>query len=371
MNIGTIKTLNESLYISFPNILQTKEQQKPRVLELFAGGGGMALGFEQAGFQHVLLNEINKRCCETLRLNRPGWPVEQADVSTVDFSVYKGRVDVVSGGFPCQAFSVAGKKQGFDDKRGALFFEYARAIREIQPTLFIAENVKGLFFQDKGRTLRTMLERLSEIGYKVLQPKLLKAINYRVPQKRERIFIVGIRNDIDISFNFPIPEEEIYTVHDALKAGKLFDADVPHSIGTRYSEYKTKILARISEGGNWRDLPIDTQQEYLGKFYGQASNAQVARRLSWNKPCYTLLTNPNSKLTERCHPNETRPLTVREYARIQTFPDAWVFFGSLSSQYSQIGNAVPVNLAKAMAQSAKNFLSKLSNSSQLPIVIKH
>ena len=368
MYAGTIKAQNENLFVNLSITSQIENQQeKPTVLELFAGGGGMALGFEQAGFQHVLLNEVNRRCCETLRLNRPDWPVEQADISTIDFSAYRGKVDVVAGGFPCQAFSVAGKQQGFSDKRGALFFEYARAIREIKPKLFIAENVKGLLFHDKGKTLEVILETLSEAGYKVFQPQLLKAINYRVPQKRERVFIVGIRNDIDIDFNFPIPEEEVYTVHDALKAGKLFNNDVPHSVGMTYSEYKYKILAQVPEGGNWRDLPIDLQKEYAGKFYGQSSNSQLARRLSWDKPSYTLLTNPNSKLTERCHPNETRPLTIRESARIQTFPDEWEFAGAKSAQYSQIGNAVPVNLAKAVAQSASAFLSKLSSKNQ-PLV---
>jgi DNA (cytosine-5)-methyltransferase 1 len=121
------------------------------------------------------------------------------------------------------------------------------------------------------------------------------------------------------------------------------------------------MLKQVPEGGNWQDLPIDTQKEYLGKFYGQGSNTQVARRLSWDKPCYTLLTKPDAKLTERCHPTETRPLTVREYARIQTFPDDWQFTGAISAQYRQIGNAVPINLAAAIAGSAREFLEQLMN----------
>jgi DNA (cytosine-5)-methyltransferase 1 len=363
MIIKTIPLKNKNPFTPFSTI-PPSTKKKPTVLELFAGGGGMALGFEQAGFRHVLLNELKKRCCETLRLNRPHWPVKHADISTLDFSNYKDKVDVVAGGFPCQAFSMAGKRQGFDDKRGALFFEYARAIQEIKPKLFIAENVKGLLFHDKGKTLDVILKTLSEAGYKVLPPQLLKAIHYRVPQKRERLFIVGIRNDIDLPFNFPLPEEEIYTVRDALKAGKLFNCDAPYSTGAHYSESKYKILDQVPEGGNWRDLSIEFQKEYLGKRHGLGSNSQLARRLSWNKPSYTLLTNPNSKLTERCHPVETRPLTVREYARLQTFPDDWAFAGAKSAQYAQIGNAVPVNLAKAIAQSAKDFLEKPSENNQ-------
>ena len=336
-----------------------KQQSKPTVIELFAGGGGMALGFEKAGFQHVLLNEINKRCCETLRFNRPSWPVEEADITTLDFKSYSGKVDVVAGGFPCQAFSVAGKRGGFDDKRGALFFEYARAIREVQPKMFIAENVKGLLYHDKGKTLEIVIKTLSDAGYRVLIPQLMKAIHYQVPQKRERLIIVGIRRDIDLDFYFPKPSDVIYTVRDAFKAGGLFDEDVPESVFSEYSECKKLILEQIPEGGNWRNLPPALQKEYLGKFYGQGSNAQVARRLSWDQPCYTLLTKPDSKLTERCHPAETRPLTVREYARIQTFPDNWHFSGAISAKYRQIGNAVPVNLAAAIAKSVNTFLKKM------------
>lgn len=356
MRVEKITTINNSsLNACLRNVEASQILQcKPTVLELFAGGGGMALGFEQAGFQHVLLNEVNKRCCETLKLNRPNWPVEQADISTLDFKHYRGKVDVVAGGFPCQAFSVAGKRGGFDDQRGALFFEYARAVREIQPKLFVAENVKGLLFHDKGKTLEVIIKTLSESGYRVLAPQLMKAVCYRVPQIRERVFIVGIRNDLNLNFDFPVPNEKIYTVHDAFKAGELYDADVPASMGVRYSEKKHQILVQVPEGGNWKNLPVEVQKEYLGKFYGNGSNTQVARRLAWDKPSYTLLTKPDSKLTERCHPKETRPLTIREYARIQTFPDDWDFFGSNSAQYSQIGNAVPVNLAEAMAESAKS-----------------
>lgn len=360
MHIEVIPINGHPYHIHFFSGLNSVEEQplKPTVLELFAGGGGLALGFEQAGFRHSLLNEVDKRCCETLRFNRPEWPIKQADIMTMNFKPYRGMADVVAGGFPCQAFSVAGKKEGFNDRRGALFFEYARAVRETQPKLFIAENVKGLLYHDKGKTLETVLKTLAGSGYRVLPPKLMKATNYRVPQARERVFIVGVRNDIEHEFEFPAPDKSIYTVCDALKAGKLFGVDVPNSIGAAYSEKKHKILKQVPEGGNWKALPIETQKKYLGKFYGQGSNAQIARRLSWDRPSYTLLTRPNSMLTERCHPEETRPLTVRESARIQTFPDDWEFLGGLSSQYRQVGNAVPVNLAKAMAESAKRFLQK-------------
>lgn len=340
------------------NIIETNLiKPKPTVIELFAGAGGLALGFEQAGFHHVLLNENDKHCCAALKINRPScWPVLDVDITAIDFTSYKHKSDVVTGGFPCQAFSIAGKKRGFADKRGALFFEFARAVVEIQPKLFIAENVKGLLFHEKGKTLKLMLQILANAGYKLLQPQVLKAIHYQVPQKRERLFIVGIREDIVTSFYFPLPDTTVYTLSDALKAGRLYHCDVPASKGEKYSVSKAMILSQVPAGGCWRDLPVEIQKAYLGKFYGKGSNSQVARRLSWQVPCYTLLTAPQSKLTERCHPDETRPLTIREYARIQTFPDEWQFMGSLTSQYRQIGNAVPVNLATTVATAINQVL---------------
>ncbi|MBY0544555.1 MAG: DNA (cytosine-5-)-methyltransferase [Gammaproteobacteria bacterium] len=334
-------------------------------IELFAGAGGLALGFEQAGFKHLMLNEIDNRCSETLRLNRPDWPLLQQDIRTLDFTPFYHQADVVAGGFPCQSFSAIGKRAGFDDERGALFFEFARAIREIQPKIFIAENVKGLLHHKNGETLKIMLDKLTEAGYNVMPPRLLKAVNYRVPQLRERVFIVGVRSDLDAPFIFPSSDNTIHTLHDALKAGKLYPVDVPNSQGIMYSEKKREILSHVPEGGNWKNLPLAVQKTYMGKFYAKGSNTQVARRLAWNKPAYTLLTKPDSKLTERCHPTEIRPLTVREYARIQTFPDNWQFAGALSAQYKQIGNAVPINLALALALAIKGCLTRILNKESL------
>lgn len=343
--------------------LEFLAKENPTVIELFAGAGGLALGFEEAGFNHVLLNEINKDCCNTLLKNRPDWPIKKEDVAKINFIEYQHKVDVVAGGFPCQAFSVAGKLQGFNDKRGLLFFEYARAVREVKPKLFIAENVKGLLFHDKGNTIKIILETLRDCGYKILQPQLLRAIHYQVPQDRERIFIVGVRNDIAANFHYPIPDAKIYTLTDALKAGEFYRSDVPISNGTKYSEAKFNIMRHVPEGGNWKNLPIEFQKSYLNKLYdSKYSKSQAAKRLNWNKPCNTLLTSPDSKLIGRCHPTETRPLTIREYARIQTFPDDWQFTGSISSQYRQIGNAVPVNLAKAIATSALKFVQQHNQS---------
>lgn len=331
------------------------------VLELFAGAGGLAIGLEQAGLKCKALNEIDKWACETLRKNRPHWNVLEGDIKNYDFSTFKNKIDVITGGFPCQAFSYAGKKLGLQDARGTLFYEFARAVQEVQPKICIGENVRGLLSHEKGKTLEGMISILDEIGYNVVSPvEVLKAIHYNVPQKRERLILVAIRKDIDIKYEYPKPFSEIYTLKDALKKGILFDKDVPKSKGATYPEHKKKVLDLVPQKGYWRDLPLDIQKEYMQKsFYLGGGKTGMARRIGWDEPCLTLTCSPAQKQTERCHPDETRPFTVREYARIQTFPDDWIFSGSISQQYKQIGNAVPVNLAKEIGYSIISFLNRV------------
>ncbi len=308
-------------------------------IELFAGAGGLALGLEKAGFQHKLLVEIDKDCVSTLNRNRPNWKVIHDDISTVDFKNIKA--DVVSGGFPCQAFSYAGKKLGFNDTRGTLFFEFARCVKEVQPKICVAENVQGLVHHDKGRTLKTMISVLEDLGYNI-QYKVLNATNYGVAQKRKRMFLIGTQDGY--YFEYPKPQKQIPTLRDALK-------DVPKSEGSSYPDHKKKVLDLVPPGGCWIDLPEDVAKDYMGKsYYSGGGRRGMARRISWDEPCLTLTTSPAQKQTERCHPDETRPFTVREYARIQSFPDEWEFVGSVSSQYKQIGNAVPVKLAEAIGK---------------------
>jgi len=329
------------------------------VLELFAGAGGLAIGLEQAGLKCIALNEIDHWAAETLRFNRPHWNVLEGDIRDMSFSDLNGKVDVVTGGFPCQAFSYAGKKLGLQDARGTLFYEFARVVQETAPAICIGENVRGLFNHEGGRTLQGMISILDEIGYRVLDPKVLKAIFHRVPQKRERLILVGIRKDIDVDFEYPKSNKTIYTLKDALKKGELYDTDVPVSPGTKYPLSKKTVLDLVPPGGYWRDLPLEVQKDYMQKsFYLGGGKTGMARRISWNEPSLTLTCSPAQKQTERCHPDETRPFTVREYARIQTFPDDWKFAGPISSQYKQIGNAVPVNLAKAVGESIVNFLNE-------------
>lgn len=343
-----------------------KPQHDYSVLELFAGAGGLAVGMEQAGLKCVALNEIDKWACQTLRKNRPNWNVLEGNIKDFTFEEYKGKVDVVTGGFPCQAFSYAGKKLGLNDARGTLFYEFARVVKEVNPSICIGENVRGLLSHEKGKTLEGMISILDEIGYNVVPVKVLKAINYRVPQKRERLILVGIRKDIDVKYEYPKPHKKIYNLVDALKKGELYNCKVPKSEGSKYPDHKKEILDLVPPKGYWRDLPLDIQKEYMGKsFYLGGGKTGMARRIGWDEPSLTLTCSPAQKQTERCHPDETRPFTVREYARIQTFPDNWHFIGSVSQQYKQIGNAVPVNLAKEIGYSIISFLNKVYENKEL------
>jgi DNA (cytosine-5)-methyltransferase 1 len=329
------------------------------VLELFAGAGGLAIGLEKAGLKCVALNEIDKWACQTLRKNRPNWKVLEGDIKNFDFKEYYDKVDVVTGGFPCQSFSYAGKKLGLADARGTLFYEFARVVKEVSPLICIGENVRGLLSHDGGKTLQGMISILDEIGYHVVPVQVLKAINYKVPQKRERLILAGVRKDINLKYEYPKPHNKIYTLKDALQKGALYDTNVPPSLGAKYPQSKKAVLDLVPQKGYWRDLPLDIQKAFMGgSFHLGGGKTGIARRIGWDEPCLTLTCSPAQKQTERCHPEETRPFTVREYARIQTFPDDWVFEGSMAQQYKQIGNAVPVNLGMEVGFSIVQFLNR-------------
>ena len=331
------------------NAIMHLEQGDVTAIELFAGAGGLALGLEQAGIKTLEYVEIDKACCETLKANRPNWNVVCDDIHNVDFTQYEGKIDIVTGGFPCQAFSFAGKKLGFEDTRGTLFHEFARCVKEVRPKMFLAENVRGLVFHDNGRTLSTIISVLESLGYHT-QQKIMNACYYGVGQKRERIVIIGIRDDLDIKFDYPIADEKWTTLRDALK-------DCPKSIGESYSEKKRKVLDLVPAGGCWVDLPEEVAKEYMGKsYYSGGGRRGMARRISWDEPSLTLTCSPSQKQTERCHPDETRPFTVREYARIQSFPDDWSFSGGIGDQYKQIGNAVPVEMARRVGLQLKKAI---------------
>ncbi len=353
----------QSLYESkWKQELKITPNRTYNLVELFAGCGGLALGLEQAGFKSILLNEVDKHACNTLRYNRPDWNVVESDIADVDFTLIQDNVDVLTGGFPCQTFSYAGNRMGFEDTRGTLFFEMARAIKELQPKVFLAENVRALLTHENGRTLNIIKDVIDKLGYHLVTPKVCRAMFYKVPQKRERLILIGIRKDLSNNSDFiwPSPYSRIMTVKDAFKAGELYETDVNKSRGQKYPERKREIMSHVPQGGYWRDLGIDLQKEYMkGSFYLGGGKTGMARRLSMSEPSLTLTCTPAQKQTERCHPLETRPLQIREYARIQTFPDSWEFQGPITSIYKQIGNAVPVNMAAALGRSLVKLLNDM------------
>ena len=332
------------------------------VVELFAGAGGLALGLEEAGFETKATVEINKWASKTLRTNRPHWNVIEGDITKISKTGIKQylksseEIDLPSGGYPCQSFSYAGNRRGIEDTRGTLFYDYAEILKELQPKMFFAENVKGLVTHDKGRTLETMIKIFEEVGY-VVQYKVLNSVEYGVAQKRQRIIIIGTRKDIqekiDEAFEFPKPYEYKLVLKDVLQ-------DVPNSLCAKYNDKKKEVLKHVKPGGCWRDLPDDVAREYMKTTYFMGGGRTgIARRLSWEEAGLTVLCTPAQKQTERCHPDELRPFSVRENARIQSFPDSWIFEGSMAEQYKQIGNAVPVNLAKEVGLAIIRHLDKL------------
>ena len=251
----------------------------------------------------------------------------------------------------CQSFSQAGLRKGLDDPRGDLMMKFIEMLTLIQPKVFMIENVKGLLTHDGGNTIKQIIETMNENNLYNIKYKCLDASKYGVPQKRERVFIVGVLKTIEKPFEFPAENTTNKVLKDVLY-------DVPESLGSKYPQAKIDLFKMIPQGGCWVNLPENLQREYLGNsFHSGGGKRGILYRLSMEKPSLTLLCTPSQKQTERCHPLEERPLTIREYARIQTFDDDYDFVGSISSQYKQIGNAVPVELAKKMGTSIISLLT--------------
>lgn len=330
-------------------------------IELFAGAGGLALGVEKAGFDTLGLIEFDKNASDTLKKNRPDWNVINDDIANVScldleeyFSIKKGELDLLSGGAPCQAFSYAGKRLGLEDARGTLFYHYALFLEKLQPKMFLFENVRGLLTHAHGKTYETMLDIFAKAGY-TIEKQVLNAWNYGVPQKRERLITIGIRNDLvsQTSYAFPKVHEYKPVLRDIL-------LDCPEGPGIPYGEKKRKIFELVPAGGYWKDIDAAIAKEYMKSCWDmEGGRTGILRRMSLDEPSLTVLTSPSQKQTERCHPLEARPFTVRENARCQTFPDDWEFCGNVSAQYKQVGNAVPVNLAYDIAKEIVNSLDRL------------
>ena len=323
-------------------------------IEVCAGAGGLSKGFIDEGFTPILLNDNDKHCCATLQKNHPGITIHHGSMVDLDLSQHgKMEVDVLMGGVPCQSFSQAGKRAGIQDPRGQLMLRFIEMVRDLEPKVFLIENVKGLKTHQGGKTLESIIAEFAKIGKYNIHVSVLNANDYNVPQNRERIIIVGTHITIPNTFSFPEKDTTKPVLRDAL-------ADCPESDGAQYNELKCSLFNKIPQGGCWVNLPEDLQRSYLGNSYHSGGGKRgILKRLDMDKPSLTLMTTPSQKQTERCHPIETRPLQIREYARIQTFPDDYIFTGSTNQIYKQIGNAVPVNLASALARQVRSMLTPL------------
>jgi DNA (cytosine-5)-methyltransferase 1 len=319
-------------------------------IEVCAGGGGLSSGLIKSGFTPILLNDNNKDCCKTLKHNHPEANIICGSMDKIDFSNYVNKVDLLCGGVPCQSFSQAGLRKRLEDPRGDLMMKFIDIINLIKPKIFMIENVKGLMIHNKGETLTTILETINENNLYNIDYNCLDSSKYDVPQKRERIFIIGILKSMNKTFKFPLESKKIKVLKDVLY-------NVPISDGAKYNEEKKNLFKMIPQGGCWVNLPENLQKDYLKNSYNSSGGKRgILHRLSMEKPSLTLLCTPSQKQTERCHPLEERPLTIREYARIQTFDDNYEFIGSVNSQYKQIGNAVPVQLAIHMGKALISLL---------------
>lgn len=321
--------------------LKMKSIMNLKSIELCAGCGGMALGLKKSGINAELLVDFDKYACETLKKNFPNSKIICDDIANVNFTEFEGWIDIISAGFPCQPFSFAGKGKGMEDERGLVIKDIFNVIKIVKPPIVLLENVQGLLKLNDGKYIKYIKESLKSMGYNFINVHLFNSVEFNVPQKRKRLIILASK-DIDIKLYSP--KYPLVNLRKALEG-------VPVSAGSKYSDYKRGVLDLVPAGGCWVNLPINIQKEYLGKsFYSGGGKRGMARRLSWDEACLTLTCSPAQKQTERCHPDETRPFTYREYARIQTFPDSFEFCGSLNQRYKQIGNAFPVVMAKNIGE---------------------
>ena len=270
----------------------------------------------------------------------------------------KGEPFLLCGGPPCQPFSTAGKRLGINDPRGSLFMDYVRMVNETRPRFFVFENVKGLTsiavdeHGNPGGVLDIILSEFNRIGYKTVHA-VLDAVHYGVSQFRERLLIIGSRDNEDIFLPVPthFQKHQLNSMRWRTLREAIYDLEDTPGPCTHFSEDRLRFLRMVPEGGNWRDLPTELQPEAMGGAW-KSGGGKVGfyRRLSYDQPSPTIVTSPVQKATMMCHPVKDRPLSVKEYARIQQFPDDWKIVGTVSNQYKQIGNAVPVGLAEAVGK---------------------
>lgn len=355
------------------------KQDALNCLSFFSGAMGLDIGLEQEGINILLACETDNACRRTIVANEPGIGLigDIRDYTVGEILEYanlreNGQVDIVVGGPPCQAFSTAGKRLGFQDERGNVFLKYIEVIREIQPQYAVIENVRGLFSsalsididdeiirsydldwaKTPGSTLFYIKKKLEAAGYNVTF-NLYNSANFGSPQIRERVVITCTKSPNPVPYLRPThSNEEVFglerwrTFRDAV-AG-LDPARCDH---IDFSEKRLKYIKMLKPGENWRNLPKELQPEAMGNSYHLGGGKTgFYRRLDWDSPSPTVVTHPAMPATELAHPTENRPLSIQEYKRIQEFPDDWVIEGSLLDKYKQIGNAVPVGLGRAIGR---------------------
>lgn len=346
---------------------------KWNTIDLFCGAGGLSYGFRSAGFNTILGIDNDEKALETYTLNHKGSKVICGDITKITYKddiepLLNGeQVDFIIGGPPCQGMSLAGNRE-LDDPRNKLYLSYLRILNEIQPKAFVIENVPGLLSLFHGEIKNSILKRLRSMNYNV-HFNVLKASNYGVPQIRRRVFFVGIRKDFDDTFEFPVASNKIVTSKMALddlpalsSVSYLGEKEQnyvsnPHNnyqrlmrknssvvynhIAAHHTEKTIKIISMVPDGGNYKDLPEP---------YRSSRHFHVAwTRFNSQKPAPTIDTGHRHHF----HYKWNRVPTVRECARIQSFPDDFIFLGNKTQQFRQVGNAVPPLLAEAVAKSLK------------------
>jgi len=353
-----------------------RSKKKFTVISLFSGAMGLDLGFEKAGFDVRVVVEKDEHCIETIKNNRPKIPRIHEDIQKVPTEkilkkakLKLGEATLVIGGPPCQPFSTAGKRLSVQDPRGSLFKEFVRVIKETRPQFFVMENVSGAvssavkhipFYERMENGVKDPLEKLGSAfnliynellstGYRIFWD-VLDASDYHVPQKRKRLIIIGSRDGQPVQFP-PKKCDERITLRDAI--GNLSDPNPEYVQLPPWGRY----LEFIPPGGNWRDLPKNIVEEAMGgSYHSQGGRTGFFRRPSWDEPSPTLVTSPIMKATCLCHPEELRPFSIKEYAKLQQFPDDWEFSGDVLTKYRLIGDAVPVGLANEIAKVIKDAI---------------
>lgn len=364
---------------------KTIQNRNPVALSFFSGAMGLDLGVEKAGFDVRLTCEVDKFCRQTIALNKPKTALlgdindyQPEDVLKAARLSKQDDIDLVMGGPPCQAFSTAGKRQGFHDDRGNVFLKYLDLAIALNPKFIVIENVRGLLscplshrphdqrghgFPDlsedelKGGALNFVLSKLRRANY-AYSFNLYNAANYGTPQVRERVVIICAREGDRPPFIPPTHSEKGDFGLPKWRTLKQTISDLTEHEYLTFPEKRLRYYRLLKPGQNWKNLPEALQKEAMGKsYYSGGGKTGFLRRLAWSKPSPTLLTHPAMPATDLAHPTEPRPLSIQEYKRIQEFPDDWQLAGPLVQQYKQVGNAVPASLGYAIGKMVKALIN--------------